>query len=144
MLAFVAAMASACSSMHDYANSAPENLILKPDVRSGSAYLHVYDVDSKCNATYQGTVALSGSKVKVGVPINKLSYLDFNFADSSFFTGSYSVSSGVYLTPRSGYQYDAVVSYIDNMYSATIYEQSMHGGTRHEVPNIVPKACILK
>jgi hypothetical protein len=137
-------MASACSSIHDYTNSKPENLTLKPDIRSGSARLHVYDVDNACNATYQGTVELSSTKMKVGIPVNRLSYLEFNFSDSSIFSGSHSISSGAYLTPRVGYQYDAVVSYIDKMYSKTIYEQDMHGGARREIPNIEPKACASK
>lgn len=144
LLVLVAGLASACSSIHDYSNSKPENLTLKPDVRSGSARLHIYDVDNACNAKYQGTVELGSAKVKVGLPANKLSYLDFNFSDSSIFTGSHSISSGMYLTPRAGYQYEAVVSYIDKMYSAAIYEQDMHGGARHEVPRIEPKACASK
>jgi hypothetical protein len=134
-------MASACSSIHDYTNSKPENLTLKPDIRSGSARLHVYDVDNACNATYKGAVELSNAKMKVGIPVNRLSYLEFSFSDYSIFFGSHSISSGAYLTPRAGYQYDAVVSYIDKMYSNTIYEQDMHGGARREIQNITPKAC---
>jgi len=130
--------------MHDYTSSTPENLAITPDVRSGSAYLHVYDVDNTCNLTYQGTVELSSSKVKVGLPVNKLSYLDFNFSDSSIFTGSHSTSYGTYLTPRAGYHYDVVASYIDKMYGATIYEQDQYSGARHVVPHIAPKACASK
>ena len=144
LLVLVAGIASACSSTHDYTNSKPENLILKPDVRSGSARLHVYDVGNTCNLIYQGTVELSGSKVKVGIPVNKLSYLEINFSDSSIFIGSHSTFSGVYLSPRDGYQYETAVSYIDRMYSVTIYEQDMHGGARHEVTSIAPKACASK
>jgi len=144
LVVIVATLASACSSLHDYTNSTPSNLAIKPDVRSGSARLDVYDVDSKCNATYQGTVELDGVKVSVGVPISRLSYLEFIFSDSSIFTGSRSISTGIYLTPRAGYQYDADISYIDKMYSATIYEKDMHGSARHEVPRIVPRVCANK
>lgn len=130
--------------MHDYMNSSPENLIITPNVRSGSARLNVYEVNAACKATYRGTVELDGSKVKVGLPVNRLINLDFNFSDSSFFAGSRSVSYGAYLTPREGYRYDAVASYIDKTYGATIYEQDQHGGVRHEVTHITPKACVLK
>lgn len=113
-------------------------------MRTGSARLHVYDVDTKCNATYQGTVELGSSKVKIGIPAGKLSYLEFNFSDSSLFTGTHSTSSGTYLTPHAGYQYAAVVSYVDRMYSAKIYEQDASGGARHEIQDIAPKACTSK
>lgn len=144
LLIFVAGIASACSSTHDYTNIKPENMIFKTDVRSGSARLHVYDVGNACNLIYQGTVELSSSKMKLGIPVNKLSYLEINFSDSSIFTGSHSTSSGAYLSPRAGYQYETAVSYIDRMYSVTIYEQDLHGGARHEVTSIAPKACASK
>lgn len=143
LLVPVACALSACSSTHAYTSKPPENMSIKPDVRTGSARLHVYDVDNKCNMNYQGTVELS-EKVRIGLPVNKLSYLDFNFSDTSLFTGSHSTSYGMYLTPRAGYHYDAVVSYVDEMYGATVHEQDTHGGARHEVPSIVPKACASK
>ncbi len=142
MLILVAGMASACSSMHDYTNSKPENMSITPDVRKGSALMHVYDVDNKCDLHYQGTVELSGAKLKVGIPVSKLSYLEFIFSDTSIFTGSHSTSYGMYLTPRSGNQYDATVNYIDGMYYAKIHEQDSRGGTRHEVQRTVPKPCL--
>ena len=143
-LFLVVFVASACSSMHGYANNKPENLTLKPDIRSGFAQLHVYDIDNACNAIYRGTVKLTNVKMMVGIPVNSLSYLEFSFSDSSVFSGSHSTSSGVYLIPRAGYQYDAVISYIDKMYSSTIYEQDIDGGARSEIQKIVPKACVSK
>lgn len=144
MLVLVAGMASACSSTHSYTNSTPENMVISPDVRKGSARMHVYDVGNACDLKYQGTVELSDSKLKVGIPVNTLSYLDFNFSDSSIFAGSHSTSYGMYLTPRAGSQYDATVSYIDGMYYAKINEQESLGGARREVPRVVPKACTPK
>lgn len=141
LLVLVAGMASSCSSMRDYTNSSPENLIVKPDIHSDSASMHVYAVDRQCNARYQGTVKLRNTRIKIGIPINKQSYLEFVFANASFFSGSHSISSGVYLTPRAGYQYEATVSYIDKMYSVSIYEHDAHGGARREISHFVPKAC---
>lgn len=144
LLVLTAGAASACSSIHPYMNSAPENLTIKPDVRTGSARMHVYEIDNACNASYRGTVELNNLKVKVGIPVNKPSYLVFNFSDSSLFTGSSSVSYDLYLNPKTGYHYEAAVSYADSMYGATIHEQDSRGGARRETPRFVPKACAAK
>lgn len=141
LLVIVAGAASACSSMHPYTSSAPENLTVKPDIRTGSARMHVYEVDNTCNMSYRGTVELDAPKVKVGIPVNKPSYLVFNFTDSSLFTGDSSVSYDMYLTTRTAYHYDIAVSYADSMYGATIHEQDSRGGGRKEMPRAVPKAC---
>jgi hypothetical protein len=103
--------------------------------------MHVYEVDNTCNMSYRGTVDLDVRKAKVGIPVNKPSYLVFNFTDSSLFTGDRSVSYDMYLTPRAAYHYDIAVSYVDSMYGATIHEQDSHGGGRREMPRAVPKAC---
>jgi hypothetical protein len=116
LFVLVAGALSVCSSMHDYTNRVPKNMTIKPDVRTGSARLHVYDVDIACNMSYQGTVELSGQKVNIGVAVGKLSYFDFNFSSSSIFTGRHSTSYGMYLTPRAGFHYDAAASYADDMY----------------------------
>jgi hypothetical protein len=125
----------ACSSIRPYANSMPENMRVEADVRSGSAQLHVYDMDSACNVTYQGTVDLSGRKAGVGLPVNRPSYLVFEFYDKSIFTGSRSTSYELYLAPRAGARYLATASYVDNMYDAAIYELDGHGG-RHPAARI--------
>lgn len=144
LIVLVAGTISACSSTHNYTSNTPENLTLIPDVRSGSARLHVYDIDNMCNLTYQGTVELSDAKVKIGLPVNKPSYLVFNFSNPSLFTGGHSTSYEMFLAPRAGYYYDAAVNYIDGMYGAVIHEQNPSGGTWHEVQRIVPKTCASK
>lgn len=142
LLAFVASIISACSSTHSYTNANPENLLITTDIRSGAARLHVYDLDEKCNAGYQGTVELSDQKMKVGLPTNKASYLVFNFYGGSMFTGRSSTSYYTYLIPRAGYHYEAAVNYVDNMYGATIYEQDARGGGRHKVPRMEPPCAV--
>jgi hypothetical protein len=96
--------------------------------------MDVYGVDSKCEASYQGTVDLSDKKVSTGIPANKLSYLVFYFRGGSYFTGYHGTSYAIYLTPRPGYRYDATASYADGMYGATIYEQDARGGGRRKIP----------
>lgn len=136
---FVACMASACSSLHPYRSSVPENLDISTDVHSVSATMDVYSTDNPCEASYQGAVDLSEKKIKAGIPANKLSRLVFNFKGVSYFTGYHSTSYSIYLTPRAGYHYEAVVSYADAMYASTIYEQDAHGG-RRKIPRTEP-AC---
>lgn len=139
LLLLAAGLASACSSLHPYQSSAPDNMNISVDVRSGSARVDVYSADKPCDVSYQGTVDLSDKKVKIGIPANRMSYLVFSFEGGSYFTGYHTTSTAIYLTPRAGYRYEAAVSYADAMYSATIYEQDAHGA-RREIPRLKP-AC---
>lgn len=130
LIALVIGMACACSSMVPYKNSSPANMTISTDVRRGAAQLHVYGVDTACNMNYQGTVDLSGQNVKIALPTNKPIILVIDFTTNSLFTGSSRNSYSTYLTLRTGYHYEALVSYVDNMYGATLYEQETHGGKR--------------
>jgi hypothetical protein len=134
----------ACSSTHSYTNTTPENLVITPYVRKRSAQLHVHLVDNACNITYQGTVELNSPKVKIGLPNNKLSYLSFHFSDVSLLTGGSSTTYGIYITPRTGYQYDATATYADAMYNATIHEQDMRNGLRTLIAGTAPKVCATR
>jgi len=140
MLAVVAGIVAGCSSLHPFKSGAPENMAITTDARSVSVQMDVYSVDSKCEASYQGTVDLSDKKVRTGIPANKLSYLVFYFGGGSYFTGYHSTSYAIYLTPRPGYHYDATASYADGMYGATIYERDAHGGGRRKIP-FIEHAC---
>lgn len=135
---------AACSSMHAYKQIAPDNMLITTDIRSGSARMHIYEMDGPCNESYQGTVDLpDNDKTKLGIPTGKPSALRFTFyGGSAYLTGTHSISYDTYLTPRAGHHYEIQVSYIDAMYSATIYEQDGHGG-RHKVPRVEP-ACESK
>lgn len=142
-MVFATGMIVACSSTHPYSNNSPENLSFKIDIRKGTAWLNVYEVDNACATKYMGTVELEGSRVKVAIPINKPSYLQFSFANSSLLSGNGSTSYGMYLTSRAGYQYDATVSYVDDMYTMMLYEKNS-GGVRRDITRVVPTACSAK
>jgi hypothetical protein len=135
---------SACSSTKPYTSNSPVNLSIKTDIRKGTAWMNVYEVDNACAMKYMGTVELEGSRVKVAIPINKPGYLLFTFADASLFTGNSRSSYGIYLTTRAGYQYDATVSYVDDMYTLMVHEQNPRGGERREISRNVPTACAAK
>jgi hypothetical protein len=137
--ASVLAMLSACSSMHAYKQTAPDNMLVTTDIRSGSAQMHIYETDGHCAENYLGTVDLpDNGKLNLGTPAGKPVLLAFDFYGSSFFTGAHSISYETYLTPRPGHHYEMQVSYVDKMYGATIYEQDGHGG-RHKVARIEPE-----
>jgi hypothetical protein len=144
LIIFIIGAVSACSSTSPYTSSSPDNLSIKTEIRKGTAWMNVYEVNNACATKYMGTVDLEGAKVKVAIPINKPSYLLFTFADASLFAGSSRSSYGIYLTTRAGYQYDATVSYVDDMYTLMIHEQNTRGGDRREITRIVPTACASK
>lgn len=143
LIVIVTGMVVACSSTHPYTSSSPENLSIKIDIRKGTAWLNIYEVDNACATKYLGTVELEGSRVKVAIPINKPSYLQFSFANSSLLSGNSSSSYGMYLTSRAGYQYDATVSYVDDMYTMMVHEKNS-GGARRDITHVVPTACAAK
>lgn len=140
LVALLAVMASACST-HPYKNDSPVNMTITTDVRRGSADLHIYDIDNTCKTSYLGTVGLTDPKVRIALPTSKPSYLVVNFSSTSLFWGSSSTSYDIFVTPRAGYRYEALVNYIDKMYGATIYEQEANGGARRKLPRVEP-ACI--
>ena len=137
-------MVSACSSTRPYTNNSPENLSLKTDIRKGTAWLNVYEVDNACATKYLGTVELEGSRVKVAIPINKPSFLQFSFSTASLLSGRSSSSYGMYLTTRAGYQYEGTVSYVDDMYTMMVHENNSRGGERRDITRVVPNVCASK
>ena len=85
----------------------------------------MYSLDPDCGADYEGTIELSPSTVSVGLPADRPSYLVFRFSSASFLAGSSSVTRyDTVFTPRQGRHYDAVVSYVDDIYNVTIREQA--------------------
>jgi hypothetical protein len=138
--ACIVTLLTACSSMHAYEQTAPDNMLVTTDIRSGSARMHIYETDGHCTENYLGTVDLpDNGKTKLGTPAGKPIALAFDFyGGSAYFTGAHSISYDTYLTPRAGHHYEIQVSYVDKMYGATVYEQDGHGG-RHKVARVEPE-----
>lgn len=136
-LIFVAAAGaiSACSTTksHPYNSSHPENVTLTQDLTTGSVELRVYSLDANENASYKGTVQLGESAVRVSIPSDRTSLLHFKFSKYTFATGSYSISQPIYLTPRTGYNYEIKASYIDTMYGVQVMELDKTGRLVREV-----------
>ena len=111
-------LATGCSNVKPYKSLSTDNLFLKaktdPDVK---AAVDIYGVDKTCKLTYQGTVDVDNKLKKVGIPINKPSYIVISFSKSSFWSGqSSSMSQETLLTAKKGYRYQMDLSYMDAIY----------------------------
>jgi hypothetical protein len=131
---FLLALAAGCSGIKTYPESGPRNVLVRTDVSKVEAALDIHDVGLDCHTTYRGTVRLDEAAISVGIPADRLSYLRFNFASSSFLRGSSSSSVGSLLKPRPGYSYEVRVSYRDDIYSVAIRETDPRKSSRRELP----------
>lgn len=145
-LALAAALAAGCSSLRPYPNVAPENVVVKSAIESGSILssmrgsVHIHGVDG-CNTSYVGTVKLDRPSVALGLPAERASYLVFVFEGSSLFGGSTSsAGAGTVLKPRAGYRYEFAVTYKDSIYNVVLRESDRNGGS-HELPRQQLKGC---
>jgi hypothetical protein len=135
------ALAAGCSGIKTYQESGPRNVLVRTDVSKVEAALDIHDVGPDCRTAYRGTVALDKASVSVGIPAERLSYLTFNFASSSFLRGSSSSSAGTLLKPRLGYSYEIQVSYRDDIYSVVIRESDARKSFSRELPRRSLERC---
>ena len=119
-----------CSGIKTYPNNLKKNLHVKIEKDSGSFFssikttVDIYKVNKDCSTEYEGTVQLSKPTAEIGIPTGRLSYLAFVFASSGFLSSSSSTT--IYETmirPRTGYSYDAKVTYLDDIYNVEIFEK---------------------
>ena len=104
--------------------------------------LNIYSVNNKCEAQYLGTVDLEKAKTDLGLPANKLLYLDFRFVTSGFLrSGRSSMSYDTLLKPRSGAQYYIELSYLDDMYDMEIWEKRSKKSSKRELDNRPYDSC---
>lgn len=107
-----------CSNVKPYESSSPENLYLKAKTDSDvKATVDIYTVDKACKLNYQGTVNIENKLEKVGIPMNKPSYLVISFSKSSFWSGqSSSMSQEALIWTKKGYRYQMDLSYVEAIY----------------------------
>jgi len=104
--------------------------------------LGVHAVDARCKLTYEGYVDLDRPLVQVGIPAERLSYLVFEFASSSFLGGTRgSISQETLLRPRSGANYDVKVAYKNELYEVAIRETPPRGGRPRDIELVSLGAC---
>lgn len=128
-VALAVGLFAGCSGIRPYSNTLEKNLHIRTATKSGSIFstvraaVSIYRVDEQCRIEYQGTVDLDEPLVLVGIAPDRLSYLMFGFASSSFFANARStISQETLLKPRAGYRYDITVSYKDDIYNVVVRE----------------------
>ena len=137
---------AACSAVKPYPNDLAKNLHIHTRTDPGSWFADVevavgiYQVDD-CRLQYQGTVNLDQPSVAVGIPAGRPSYLVFEFASSSLFSGDGRISYDTVLQPAPGYSYDIAVSYLDELYNVEIREIRGAGSARRSIDRSDLSAC---
>jgi len=117
-----------CSGLKTYSSNLDENLRIKTETDSGSVFssveaaVDIHTVKPDCSTEYAGTVQLDESSSDVGIPAGRSSYLVFVFERSGFFSADSTITYNTLIRPRPGYQYNATVSYKENIYNVVINE----------------------
>ena len=147
-LAALVVLFGGCSSLKPYPSVAPENVVVKSALESGSILssmrgsVHIHELDASCHSSYVGTVKLDRPSVALGLPAERASYLVFAFDGSSFLGGtSSSTSAGTVLKPRAGFRYEFAVTYKDNIYNVVLRESDPRRGASREVPRQELRGC---
>ncbi len=120
---------SGCSGVKTYSSDLPKNLRIRTYVDTGSAMrstvaeFDVHHVDRDCSLQHQGRVYLDQPSVEVGIPTDRLVYLDFIFASKTVLSSQISgTRHGILLTPRAGHDYNAKVTYDRGIYDVVLRE----------------------
>lgn len=131
-LLLVLSLLTACSGIKTYPNTMDKNLHVTTETDSGSVFsslntsVDIYQVKADCTIEYTGSVQLDSQSVDIGIPTERSSYLVFVFASSGFFSNSSMTSYDTLLRPRKGYNYNAKVSYMDDIYNVVMQETPTH------------------
>lgn len=135
-----ACVVAGCSGIKTYPDTFPKNLVVKTEASSGSMLgstrvsLHIHEVDANCRTQYLGTVQLNAPTVEIGLPPDRLSFLEFSFYSSSFLgSSSGTINHDTLLRPRAGYTYDANARYTDGIYHVVIRESGRRGKPGREI-----------
>ena len=147
-LAALVVLFGGCSSLKPYPSVAPEKVVVKSAIESGSILssmrgsVHIHELDASCHSSYVGTVKLDRPSVALGLPAERASYLVFAFDGASFLGGtSSSTSAGTVLKPRAGFRYEFAVTYKDNIYNVVLRESDPRRGASREVPRQELRGC---
>jgi hypothetical protein len=140
LAALTAGLTAGCSGVKTYPNTPEKNLQIRSETVTGSALfrvkaaLGVHRLDESCQLEFEGLVELDQPSVAVGIPVDRWSYLVFNFSGSSFLGGSSSsINRETMFRPRTGYRYDIAVSYKQDIYQVAIREIPLRGGAGREI-----------
>jgi len=139
----VAIALAGCSGIKTYPNTLPKNLHVTAKVDSGTVVdLDMHRINARCETAHEGRVSLDPGAVDVGLPVDETIWLDFVFASKSFLSSSVSVARySTLLTPRSGYDYRAQVTYSKGIYNVLIQETRKGISARREIDRVPLSAC---
>jgi hypothetical protein len=137
-----------CNGVKNYSQKLPINFRVKTKVESVSALnttvaeFDIHRVNSRCETDYLGRVFLDKPLIDVGVPSNELIYLDFIFASKAFLsTTASAIRYQTMLKTRSGYEYQAEVSYLKGIYNVVIREKQRGGSTSRIIERWPLSSC---
>jgi hypothetical protein len=125
-----------CSGIKTYPNGLDKNLLVHTRTDSASIFsrvrasLSISRVDTQCRIQYEGTVDLDKSVVSVSIPVERWSYLVFDFSSSGLLANSSTMAQATLLKPRAGHRYDIEVTYSDDLYNVVIRESRTRGDGR--------------
>lgn len=143
-----ASLLAGCFGSKTYPNTLDKNLHVHTATDSGSwfsrvrAAVDIHRVGGDCALDYEGTVQLADSKIDIGIPPHRWSYLVFVFGSSSFFANrSGTITYETLLKARPNYHYDVAVRYRDDMYHVGIRETLPNQSTGREIEPLELSAC---
>jgi hypothetical protein len=124
MLLLLPMFLTSCSNVKSYRSDIEKNFRIEPKISSGfDARLDIFDVDSKCELDYAGSVELGHGSVDIGVPVNRPVYMELMlFKPAGLFSSASTTTYPIFLNTRSGQKYVADVSYVDNFYKFRLRE----------------------
>lgn len=148
VLVLAVSLLAGCSGIRPYPDTVGKNMLIRTETKSGSIFskvraaVHIYRVDANCQIEYEGTIKLDEPSVAVGIPSNRSSYLVFDFSSSSFLANSRSsISYETLFRPRAGHNYDAMVSYKDDIYNVEIRETNTRKSSGRVIDRQDLSAC---
>jgi len=148
LLICAANLLAGCFGSKTYPNTLGKNLHVHTVTDSGSwfsrvrAAIDIHRVGRDCALDYEGTVQLADSKIDIGIPPHRWSYLVFVFGSSSFLANrSGTITYETLLKARPNYHYDVAVHYRDDMYHVGIRETLPNQSTGREIEPLELSSC---
>lgn len=140
-----------CSGVRAYSNTLPPNFHVRTQADSGSALkstvaeFDIHRVNAGCETEYLGRVYLDDPLIEVGIPVGETIYLDFIFASKAVLSTNIGATRySTLLTPRSGYEYDVQVRYVQGIYSVAIRETRRGSSTGRIIEHRPLSSCTMR
>lgn len=142
---FVVGSLAGCSSLKTYPSSSAKNLIVYLDKKSDSGVegrADIYLLDKQCQGPYQGSSWFNKSPKKIGIKKGRQTLVSLKYLLSDWLKGKSSITADVLIQARSGYRYEAKLSYIDEAYETFVYEINRRTGKKTPMKTMGIAACV--